>query len=495
MSVELEAFDAVRLAAYRQWGPLPHSERAEHNDEILQWCRDQFHAWRLQRPDGGDLSDAQIESSSRGIANFVINRLAEPSTPKRRKPLRSTEERAWQTKSILIAPDLLFDEGETVSISQIAARVGVSRSRVAWAKMQDQQTPVRQLAAAKLSSNAKKLFECVEKVVPADGLRVVTMSSLTAAIWQEPKNDVARRQQRKRLLPLLTELSIVGYHHHVDRELLVFRRGRRFRPNEVGVAMAAVRSGRRLPHDVPKWRAPGFWSSSIITSLTAALEIACQPNALLENMQHFLPLLGELTDWRPVYHVVEWWSRQPMMDHGLVEFLTMFNLRKARGDRYDPRLDAALEKTRRIIENLEHAARHDGNAYDEINIMVGMLDLRPRISATDNERIDKLLWVLGRDRPLDYLPGIEEAWRLCRELAEIEQQGGDWIARVNEIYPPTLSITEPSEPSADIEKPTTWTPLSMGQHSSTVVEREALALEMPGPEPQPSLPPDPDCPF
>lgn len=496
MSVELEAFDAVRLAAYRVWGAISSTQRLERNDEILQWCRDQFYAWRLESPAGGNLSDAQIEASSRGIANFVIYRLTEPSPSKRRKPLRSAEERAWQTKSILIAPDLLFDVAETASISRIAARVGVSRSRVARAKMQGRQTPARQLTAAKLSTNAQKLFECIEKVVPADGLRVFTVSSLAAAIWPDPKNDAARRQQRRRLLSVLTELSGLGYHHQLDRELLAFRRGRRFRPNEIEVALAAARSGRRLPHDVPKWRAQGFWSAPIMTSVVAALEIVCQPNALLENLQHFLPLLGEVTDWRPVYHLIEWWSRQPMMEHGLVEFLTMFNLRKARGDRYDPLLDAALDKTRRILENLEHAARFNGAAFDEINIMVDMLNLRSRISESDNDRIDKFLWVLGKDRSIDQLPSIEEAWRLCRELAEIEEQGGDWVARLNQIYPSGLSIPENGGLCPPADKPAIWS-LSLAQHSSTAIETAVPVPKVHWPESavKPALPPDPDCPF
>ncbi|WP_062114903.1 hypothetical protein [Aureimonas sp. AU40] len=433
MSVAPEAFAWLSKQAIERWGRMPKSERRV--DEIAAWGDAGLRGWRDRRPDGGELSDAEVRSTARSVARFMVERYVQR---RKRPPAKSSfESRALDRHAIRVVAEMMAeDAGKTVPARQVADTLGIGRSKVARALSVARGKPKREAVAATLSPTAQKLRSLVESVLPGDGERVVRIVELAERMWPKAGAEVkagTARAQRKRLLDALATLAPLSIYAVADGEHVALIRGRRWTEKAAAARLAtAAAKPTRAVVAVPMPIVGGpFWTSLEVRCLVAVLWASGGSPLYGYKFRDFISLQTPLRDTRPVTRAYQ--RAVSDADGGASRFpdfvRRILSDRAPRPWRFEPEARRTLIAAAEAMEWIYEDGRYCRPAADTIDRACREFSgLREPATPERRARIEAFKEIIGvrdgRDGWLDWSGVLA----LCERLAR-DEAAGRWSAR------------------------------------------------------------------
>ncbi|MBB3998404.1 hypothetical protein [Aureimonas pseudogalii] len=432
MSIAPEAFEWLRAQAYERWGRMPKAERQA--GEIAAWGASALTHWREGRPDGGDLSDAQLGRTANDVARYMVERYGQKRS--RPAPRTTAEGRAVEKRIIsAVVPDYLEEIGQPVTAKAVAQHLDVSERKASRALATGRGAPKRDARVAALDGHGRILHEIAEALLPVDGFCVLRASDIAARLWSDPaETDAARRKRRERLLKAFAPLALLSFHVVAKGDLLALRRGRKWKPEDAAarLAAAAEKPGRVAPLPVPRDKGL-FWESAEVRGLIATLRVSLRGGDRPDVFEDFLAIQRLVHDGRAVMGIYHFAHRiSGSINHWCNDLPSFFALAAVGkwGIRTEPTVSHALSEIGCRITMLEEDGCWGRSAFDTVQTLLSFESRGVAfIECFDDDaraRIEAFQAIVDVSDADGWIDG-STALKLCDRLAR-EERDGTWSA-------------------------------------------------------------------
>ncbi|WP_375274341.1 hypothetical protein [Methylorubrum thiocyanatum] len=309
MSANPEAFDRLRLSAYR-WV-------AKHGRDQAALRAALANEMTVFRNEPGDhLTDAEATAMIDAIASWTIANFT-PGRRTSKTPRRTRIDRAVEAGLIVMLAD--GSSGSTKrrrdsSVRALAQRTGVSKSRVGRVLAAERKRRIVEATRSSLTPRSKAILELLEAALPLNGVGFIRVADLSSAIWGDcPVSRTTPLMRDRRVSEALREIDAadLGYQIVYDNDLpgvVAVSRGRRWdRFSDLHADVEAFKANRRfltVSGVVIRSRLGPVWGSREGREVIAAYRIA------MGIMQwQDLQVLLEACDWTvdpiPVLHIID----------------------------------------------------------------------------------------------------------------------------------------------------------------------------------------------
>ncbi len=452
MSANPEAFEFLRREAYA----FVNKNGKDSQDALLKHCEAVL-AEKVVR-DGIDLSLAGQRALCRSITGWVLQRYQ----LKKRKPKTTRETRAAKAEMVVVAHEMLLEEGSRSTIRDGTSMAGQSKSTVGRHLMAYGISPRRDKLIEKLPAKVRQLARILDATFPKEGAGLVLLDDLGFALYDgfqiDPSGQMPTHAKstlstrRKRLRQYIQTISDagIGYSLLIQKDVVAVRRGRRFRSyKDAAVWIEDERQSRgvRRVH-LPRDESGAFWEDRWIKTILDVYILMINPNinsaSWLVPLVDLLNLLGEMvSDPTPVYKCVNAAIEFP----GIDDLDLPSRIQKYADKVFDKEAGDAVHRVGTFLWNansMAGAAQSPEDVFHDLALILPFDVVLREHFPESYARFAYVRDVISRD-----VEEPDEFWMHCDSLRKLEK-AGQWTPPTVQELSDLLEDTQKADSSFEL---------------------------------------------